>query len=189
MITHTSTWPEDLELTGKRVGVLRDRVVGRPGGCAKRPGRRPRSRCFSRRPTGSCPRAAGTSATRERRWNRNRAGLRLAPGQALRPVRPARSTGPATPGPAAGLTSAAAGRRWSTSTTALRRHAGAAELVTPPFAFEGKRTVLSDTYYEALTRPNVTLVPHAVTALTRVRGGRRRRSRTRARRDRAGHRL
>jgi hypothetical protein len=38
--------------------------------------------------------------------------------------------------------------------------------VTPSFAFEGKRTVLSDDYYQSLTRPNVMLIPHAAQALT-----------------------
>lgn len=42
------------------------------------------------------------------------------------------------------------------------------ELVTPKFAFEGKRTVLSDTYYAALCSPKVTLVPHGVKGLTRT---------------------
>lgn len=39
-------------------------------------------------------------------------------------------------------------------------------MVTPSFPFEGKRTVLSDDYYQALTRPNVTLVPRAAMSLT-----------------------
>jgi cation diffusion facilitator CzcD-associated flavoprotein CzcO len=42
------------------------------------------------------------------------------------------------------------------------------ELVTPKFAYEGKRTVLSDTYYAALRSPKVTLVPHGVKGLTRT---------------------
>ncbi|MGH3276327.1 MAG: hypothetical protein ACRDNZ_18620, partial [Streptosporangiaceae bacterium] len=40
------------------------------------------------------------------------------------------------------------------------------ELVTPRFPFEARRTVISDTYYPTLCRPNVTLVPHAVKGLT-----------------------
>jgi cation diffusion facilitator CzcD-associated flavoprotein CzcO len=39
-------------------------------------------------------------------------------------------------------------------------------LATPAFAFEGRRTVLSDDYYQALLAPNVHLVPHAMTKLT-----------------------
>lgn len=42
------------------------------------------------------------------------------------------------------------------------------ELVTPKFAFEARRTVLSDTYYAALRSPKVTLVPHGVKGLTRT---------------------
>ncbi len=39
-------------------------------------------------------------------------------------------------------------------------------LVTPDFPFEGRRTVVSDTYYPSLKNPKVTLVPRGVTALT-----------------------
>jgi len=39
-------------------------------------------------------------------------------------------------------------------------------LVTPEFPFEGRRTVISDTYYPALMNPKVTLVPRAAAALT-----------------------
>jgi cation diffusion facilitator CzcD-associated flavoprotein CzcO len=42
------------------------------------------------------------------------------------------------------------------------------ELVIPKFAFEARRTVLSDTYYAALRSPKVTLVPHGVKGLTRT---------------------
>jgi cation diffusion facilitator CzcD-associated flavoprotein CzcO len=42
------------------------------------------------------------------------------------------------------------------------------ETVTPAFAFEGKRTVVSDTYYASLCNPKVTLVPHGVKGLTRT---------------------
>jgi cation diffusion facilitator CzcD-associated flavoprotein CzcO len=42
------------------------------------------------------------------------------------------------------------------------------ELVTPAFAFEGKRTVVSDTYYASLRSSKVTLVPHGVKGLTRT---------------------
>ena len=39
-------------------------------------------------------------------------------------------------------------------------------LVTPEFAFEGRRTVFTDTYYDCLKNPKTTLIPHAVTGLT-----------------------
>ncbi|MFD6061258.1 flavin-containing monooxygenase [Rhodococcus wratislaviensis] len=42
------------------------------------------------------------------------------------------------------------------------------ELVTPKFAYEARRTVVSDTYYGALKSPKVTLVPHGVKGLTRT---------------------
>jgi cation diffusion facilitator CzcD-associated flavoprotein CzcO len=40
------------------------------------------------------------------------------------------------------------------------------EAVTPKFAFGGKRTVVSSSYYPALLRDNVQLIPRAVTQLT-----------------------
>ncbi|MCA1444945.1 NAD(P)/FAD-dependent oxidoreductase, partial [Ensifer sp. IC4062] len=42
------------------------------------------------------------------------------------------------------------------------------ELATPSFPYEGRRTVVSDTYYQALRSPKVTLVPHAVKGLSRT---------------------
>ena len=40
------------------------------------------------------------------------------------------------------------------------------EVVTPKYAYGGKRIVLCSTYYPALLRENVTLIPHAVQRLT-----------------------
>lgn len=40
------------------------------------------------------------------------------------------------------------------------------EHTTPDFPFESRRTVVSDTYYQALLDPKVTLVPHGVKELT-----------------------
>ncbi|MCW2541916.1 MAG: hypothetical protein JWN95_3641 [Frankiales bacterium] len=40
--------------------------------------------------------------------------------------------------------------------------------VTPQYIFSGKRRVLSDDYYQTLTKPNVELIPHSVTELTRT---------------------
>ncbi|ABM11454.1 MULTISPECIES: flavin-containing monooxygenase [Mycolicibacterium] len=63
-------------------------------------------------------------------------------------------------------------RRHQASLEFMRRElAGRPDLlekVTPTFAFEGKRTVCSDTYYASLRSPKVTLVPHALKGLTRT---------------------
>ena len=40
------------------------------------------------------------------------------------------------------------------------------EAVTPKYAFAGKRTIVSSSYYPALLRDNVQLIPHGVTRLT-----------------------
>lgn len=42
------------------------------------------------------------------------------------------------------------------------------KLATPSFPYEGRRTVVSDTYYRSLLSPKVTLVPQAVKGLTRT---------------------
>jgi cation diffusion facilitator CzcD-associated flavoprotein CzcO len=63
-------------------------------------------------------------------------------------------------------------RRYKAAQQFLRHELGSRpdllELVTPAFAFEGKRTVVSDTYYASLRNPKVTLVPHGVKGLTRT---------------------
>lgn len=50
----------------------------------------------------------------------------------------------------------------------LGEHPELLDMVTPQFAFEGKRTVVSDTYYSALKSPKVTLVPHGVKGLSQT---------------------
>ncbi len=42
------------------------------------------------------------------------------------------------------------------------------EMATPAFPFEGKRTVVSDTYYASLRNPKVSLVPYGVKGHTRT---------------------
>lgn len=42
------------------------------------------------------------------------------------------------------------------------------EAVTPKYSFGGKRTVVSSSYYPTLLRDNVTLIPHAVTHLSKT---------------------
>jgi cation diffusion facilitator CzcD-associated flavoprotein CzcO len=63
-------------------------------------------------------------------------------------------------------------RRHKKSADFLRRELSSRpdliDLATPDFAFESRRTVLSDTYYAALRSPKVTLVPHAVKGLIRA---------------------
>jgi cyclohexanone monooxygenase len=63
-------------------------------------------------------------------------------------------------------------RRAANSLAFLRRELASRpdlmELATPKFVFEGKRTVLSDTYYAALLNPKVKLVPHGVKGLTKT---------------------
>ena len=60
-------------------------------------------------------------------------------------------------------------RRQAAETYLADSFAGQPELLrllTPAFPFEGKRTVLSDNYYQTLLQPHVTLVPHGVKGLS-----------------------
>ena len=163
-ITHTSTWPERLELTGKRVGVVGTgssavQVVAeaaRRGASVK---------VFQSSPNWILPKGSRDYGERERRWNGNRLvhAWRRAKLYVTYDVRQYRASHARPDGWSYGRRSRAALDYLNAS---LAGHPELRRLVTPPFAFEGKRTVLSDDYYEALTRDNVTLVPHVVTDLT-----------------------
>jgi cation diffusion facilitator CzcD-associated flavoprotein CzcO len=164
-ITHTSTWPEGLDLAGKRVGVLGTgssavQVV------AEAASRAASVKVFQSSPNWILPKGSRDYSERQRRFNRHpmvhawrRSKLYLT--YDLRQYRASH----ARPG------------AWSYEqrSRAALDHLNASlggypelrSLVTPSFPFEGKRTVLSDTYYQTLTRANVALVPHAVTGLTR----------------------
>jgi cation diffusion facilitator CzcD-associated flavoprotein CzcO len=163
VITHTSTWPEGLDLTGKRVGVLGTgssavQVVAEAARDAAS------LTVFQSTPNWILPKASRDFSRRERRWNRNplvnawRRGMLYAQYD-LRQYRASH----ARPGGWSYRRRSRAAR--DHLQRSLADHPELRSLVTPPFPFEGKRTVLSDTYYDALKRPNVTLVPHAVTGL------------------------
>ena len=163
-ICHTSTWRDELCLDGKNVGVLGTgssavQVVTE----AERQGKS--VKVFQIEPNWLLPKNARDFTPLERRLNRIPAvhafrRLKLYLGYDLRQVRTshARRTG-----------------RYNKS-----RHAAAQsylhesmksrpemiDLLTPTFPIEARRTVVSDTYYQSLLSPKVTLVPHAVTSLT-----------------------
>jgi cation diffusion facilitator CzcD-associated flavoprotein CzcO len=163
-ITHTSTWPEGLDLTGRRVGVLGTgssavQVVAEAARQAAS------VKVFQSSPNWILPKGSRDYSERERRRNRNRLvhAWRRSKLYLTYDVRQYRASHARPGGWSYERRARAALDHLSAS---LAGHPELRGLVTPPFAFEGKRTVLSDNYYSALTRPNVTVVPHAVSGLT-----------------------
>jgi cation diffusion facilitator CzcD-associated flavoprotein CzcO len=163
-VCHTSTWPEGLDMTGKVVGV-----VG-TGSSAVQVGPEAekvaaRVKVFQREANWIVPKNARDFTPIERWLNRRRLGhalrrwllywrydLRQTFGaHVIEGRRPHR-------------------RRAAVARAYLERSLGdrpeLMRAVTPDYAFEGKRVVLSDTYYEMLRSDRVTLVPHSVAELT-----------------------
>lgn len=164
VICHSATWPEGLDMTGRRIGVLGTgstavQVVSAAAGCAAE------VKVFQREPNWMLPKGSRDYTPLERRMNRNplvrrwqRAGLyyrydtrQLRMSHARRDGRVNQQRRQAS---AKFLADSVAG------------HPELQRLLTPDFPFEGKRTVLSDDYYQSLLQPHVTLVPHGVKGLS-----------------------
>jgi cation diffusion facilitator CzcD-associated flavoprotein CzcO len=164
-ICHTSTWHDGLSMAGKTVGIVGTgssavQIVQE----AVREGRD--VKIFQLEPNWVLPKGSRAFTARERRLNRiplvyrwRRARLYL--GYDVRQWRAghARATGRSNQ------------RRRHQSLDFLERSLASRpdliEQTKPTFAFEARRTVISDTYYPALLDPKVTLVPHGVKELTR----------------------
>jgi cation diffusion facilitator CzcD-associated flavoprotein CzcO len=163
-MTHTSTWPEGLDLTGKRVGVLGtgSSAVQVVAAVAKRAAA---VKVFQSTPNWILPKGSRKYSERERARNGNRLvyAWRRCKLYLQYDLRQYRASHARQGGWSYERRSRAALGHLNRS---LQDHPELRAQVTPTFPFEGKRTVLSDDYYPALTRPNVTLVPHAVAALT-----------------------
>jgi cation diffusion facilitator CzcD-associated flavoprotein CzcO len=164
VVCHTAQWPEGLDLAGRRVGVLGTgssavQVV------AEAAGRAAQVKVFQRQPNWLLPKGSREFGPWERRANR------LAPVRRWRRVslylrydlRQLRMSHARRDGWVNRRRRRAAEAFLARSTDGqpeLRR------LLTPAFPFEGRRTVLSDTYYQSLLQPQVELVPHGVKELT-----------------------
>ena len=163
---HTSRWLDGLDMTGKSVAVVgtgssavqivaeAERVAGEV-------------KIFQLEPNWIMPKESRDFTERERRLNRNPLvyawrRYRLFAGYDRRQLRSSHAR----------IGGRHNKRRHVRSEAFLRRELASRpdliELVTPKFAFEARRTVLSDTYYAALRNPKVTLVPHSVKGLTRT---------------------
>jgi cation diffusion facilitator CzcD-associated flavoprotein CzcO len=164
VICHSALWPDGLDLAGQRVGVLGTgssavQVVAEAATCAAE------VKVFQREPNWMLPKGSRDFSPLERRINRNpfvyrwrrlRLYLRydtrqLRMSHARRDGRVNRKRRQAS---AKFLADSVAG------------HPELQRLLTPAFPFEGKRTVLSDDYYQSLLEPHVTLVPHGVKGLS-----------------------
>lgn len=165
-ICHTSRWIDGLDMTGKSIGVVGTgssavQVVTE----AERVGSE--VKIFQIEPNWLLPKNSHDFTPLQRRLNRLAPvyawrRLKLYLGYDLRQYRSshAKSTG---------LTNR---RKHKAAVEYLNRELGdrpdLLELATPKFPFEGRRTVVSDTYYASLRNPKVTLVPHAVKGLTKT---------------------
>jgi cation diffusion facilitator CzcD-associated flavoprotein CzcO len=163
---HTSRWIEGLDMTGKSVGVVGTgssavQVVSEAEKVASE------VKIFQLEPNWILPKESRDFTERERRLNRHPLvyawrRLRLFLDYDRRQLfsSHAREDGRDNK------------RRHAEALSFLHRELGSRpdllELVTPNFAFEARRTVLSDTYYAALRSPKVTLVPHGVKGLIRT---------------------
>jgi len=163
-VCHTSTWPERLDMTGKAVGI-----VG-TGSSAVQVGPEAEKiaasvKVFQREANWIVPKDARDFTAIERWLHRRRLGyalrrwrlywrydLRQVFGRhVIEGTRPHR-------------TRAALAREYLERSLADRPELLRA--VTPGHVFEGKRVVLSDSYYEMLRSDRVTLVPRGVAELT-----------------------
>ncbi len=164
VICHTAQWPEGLDLAGQRVGVLGTgssavQVVAAAAACAAE------VKVFQREPNWLLPKNSRDFSPAERRRNRHplvrrwhRFDLYLRYDVRQLRMSHARRDGRVN-----------RRRRRASERFLAESMAGQPQLrqlLTPAFPFEGKRTVLSDDYYQALLRPNVTLVPHGVKGLS-----------------------
>jgi cation diffusion facilitator CzcD-associated flavoprotein CzcO len=164
VLCHTSRWPAGLDLAGKKVAVLGTgssavQVVAEAARVASE------LKIFQIEPNWLLPKGDRDFTARERRrdrhplvyqWRRRRLYLQYD----LRQMR----AGHARPGGRANRRRRRASLAFLEASLAGRPDLR--ELVTPGFPFEARRTVISDTYYPTLTRPNVHLIPHAVKGLT-----------------------
>jgi cation diffusion facilitator CzcD-associated flavoprotein CzcO len=161
---HTSTWRDELSFEDKHIGVLGTgssavQVVTE----AERQGKS--VKVFQIEPNWMLPKEARDFSKSERRWNRFKPVYyyrrwMLYINYDIRQYRTSIARND-------GLFHKTRTRR---AEAYLEREMGDCpqmkDLLTPSFSVEARRTVISDTYYQALRSPKVELIPHAVTDLT-----------------------
>ncbi len=164
VLCHTSTWPDGLSMEGKSVAVV---GTGSSAVQVVEVAERDASHLtiFQLEPNWILPKNSREFTESERRWSRLAPvyywkRLKLYVGYDLRQ----RNSQHARLDGRANQKRRASALEYLRSSLADRPDL--IPLVTPEFPFEGRRTVMSDTYYQCLTSPKVTLVPQAVTELT-----------------------
>jgi len=162
-IVHTALWPEALELAGKRVAVVGTGSTSVQLVSELAP-KVARLTVFQRQPNWVLPKGARDYTERERHRYRRPWRYWLAWARQFVKSESGRFGGhEATVGKGANR------RRRDAALAHLREQLedrpDLLELVTPDYPFFGKRPVINDTYYPALLRDNVTLVPHPVAAV------------------------
>lgn len=166
VMCHTSTWPEGLDMTGKRVAVLGTgssavQIIVEAAAVASD------VTIFQIEPNWLLPKNSRAFTPEEREASKNPLVYRWKRFKlyADYDLRQARSQHARTDGKAHR-------ERRVRSLEYLRQSLGdrpdLLEACTPEFPFEGRRTVISDTYYPTLKQDHVHLVPRAVTSLTRT---------------------
>ena len=163
-ICHTSEWPDGLDMAGKLVGILGTgssavQVVTEAEKVASA------VTVFQIEPNWMLPKQARDFSAFERRLNRlapvyayRRMRLWLSYDLRQHQARHAREDRHLN------------GKRRKAALAYLHREMAdrpdLLDLLTPEFPMEGRRTVISDTYYQALKSPKVRLIPHAVKGLS-----------------------
>lgn len=165
-ICHTSRWIDGLDMTGKKIGVVGTgssavQVVTE----AERVGAE--VKIFQIEPNWILPKESRDFTPLERRLNR------LAPVYAYRRLKLYLGYDLRQVGSSHARTDGRTNqRKRKAAVDFLHRELGdrpdLLELATPSFPYEGRRTVVSDTYYQALRSPKVSLIPHAVKGLSRT---------------------
>lgn len=166
VVSHTAEWPEGLDMTGRVVGVVGTgssavQVVPEAAKVAAS------VKIFQREANWILPKNAREFSPLERRLLSSRLGYasRRRWLYAMYDLRQAFG-GHALEGHRPHTRRAAAAREYLESSLASRPDLKVT--VTPDDVFEGRRPVLSDTYYETLLDDKVELIPHSVTELTAI---------------------
>lgn len=156
-VCHTSRWPEDLSLAGKRVGVVGTgssgvQIVGSAEKEAKS------VTIFQLEPNWIVPKGARDLTEEERERYRN-PDVYFAERQRLYDEYERMQRG----GSHARRDGVANQARAKLAREFMNRELGdrpdLLELVTPDFAFESRRTVNSDDYYQSIRNPKVSIIP------------------------------
>lgn len=155
-VVHSAQWPRDLDLTGLRVGVVGTgstavQVVAEGSKIAKE------LLVFQRDPNWVLPKGTKNFSSEERRRYKSRWRQKLSRLRAYVAAERSKFFGEQRVGASANQKLHAQAKEFIE--TAFRDRPDLKAKITPNYPFLGKRQVYSDTYYAALNRPNVQVLP------------------------------